>query len=690
MKRNNIILIALILGLALLGCKKNGFYNLTPKIVDDKVEVTATTTTFTWTVDWPGKLVSVVEVSENEDMTDSRFYGSEEETNNHDFTVTATGLKEATKYYYRFLVWNKFYVDNKFVMEVKGFTTEADVPKVKTVEVTDVTRTSATVVGEVTDDCGAEVTECGVCWSTSHDPTTSGSHATGGTGLGSYSVALSGLEVGMTYYARAYAINSKGTAYGEELEFVTGDAVKPTVTTAEITNIDWRSATGGGEVTDDGDATVTERGICWSTSHNPEVTGSHANSGTGTGTFTINMTGLTAGTTYYVRAYAKNIAGVSYGEELSFATFDPFVPEVVTSAAIDVGYDRAIIGGEVTSDGESDVTERGVYWGTTSNPTTKLVIGSGTGVFSRQLTGLTDNTTYYYKAYAVNSVGESCGSVMSFTTTLAPPVVGAINGVFSVSASTIVYFSQGNLQYIGSAATPYWKFAENQWDYLGVTTGQNSSSQTVDRDLFCWGTSGYNHGAVCYQPWSTSTSYSDYYAYGNYQYNLYDQTGQADWGYNAINNGGNTVNTWRTLTHEEWVYVFNTRTTTSGVRYAKAKVNNVNGVILLPDDWSSSYYSLSNTNQSGASFTSNTVTASQWSTLEQHGAVFLPAAGYQYGNQYGTSVYDGSYGNYWSASYGGYGSSAWNAYFNNGCLSTDGDHSRSAGRSVRLVRDYNP
>ena len=677
MRHNNIILTTLFMGLAFFGCRKYEPENLTPKITDDKVEVTVTTATFSWTVDWPGKLVSVVEVSENEDMTDSRFYGSEEETNNHDFTVTATGLKEATKYYYRFLVWNKFYVDNKFVMEVKGFTTEADVPKVKTVEVTDVTRTSATVVGEVTDDCGAEVTECGVCWSTSHDPTTSGSHATGGTGLGSYSVALSGLEVGMTYYARAYAINSKGTAYGEELEFVTGDAVKPTVTTAEITNIDWRSATGGGEVTDDGDATVTERGICWSTSHNPEVTGSHANSGTGTGTFTINMTGLTAGTTYYVRAYAKNIAGVSYGEELSFATFDPFVPEVVTSAAIDVGYDRAIIGGEVTSDGESDVTERGVYWGTTSNPTTKLVIGSGTGVFSRQLTGLTDNTTYYYKAYAVNSVGESCGNVMSFKTL----PKGATGGLFTINANgDKVWFSQGNLQYQASTGT--WRFATNQYDYIGSANSNISSSYSGWIDLFGWGTSGYNHGAVCYQPWSTSTSYRDYYAYGNYQYNLYDQTGQADWGYNAISNGGNSTNTWRTPTHEEWGYVFNTRTTTSGIRYAKAKVNNVNGVILLPDDWSSSYYSLSNTNQSGASFTSNTVTASQWSTLEQHGAVFLPAAGYRGGTSVGSA---GSYGVYWSSSYdGSYGARYVN--FGSGGLDTDDYGSRSNGQSVRLVR----
>ena len=143
-----------------------------------------------------------------------------------------------------------------------------------------------------------------------------------------------------------------------------------------------------------------------------------------------------------------------------------------------------------------------------------------------------------------------------------------------------------------------------------------------------------------------SQTNSDYYAYGQYTYNLYDQTGQADWGYNAISNGGNTTNTWRTPTHEEWSYVFNERSTPSGIRYAKANVNNINGVILLPDDWSSNYYTLSATNQGYASFASNTITVSQWNTLEQHGAVFLPVAGYRDG----TSVsYVGSGGGYWLA-----------------------------------------
>ena len=258
--------------------------------------------------------------------------------------------------------------------------------------------------------------------------------------------------------------------------------------------------------------------------------------------------------------------------------------------------------------------------------------------------------------------------------------VGAVNGLFSVREGQQVFFSRGNLQYIGSAATPYWKFADHQWDYLG-SAGQNNSSQNVDRDLFGWGTSGYSHGAVCYQPWSTSDNYSDYYAYGNENDDLEDQTGQADWGYNAILNGGNQENSgWRTPANEEWYYLFNNRNTPSGIRYAKAKVNNVNGVILVPDNWSADYYALSNTNTSGASYSSNVITAGQWTTLEQHGAVFLPAAGYRY-ETYLSNV--GSNGRYWSTT--PYNSYARRVNFDDSQLVVSGVDMRYYRESIRLI-----
>ena len=274
--------------------------------------------------------------------------------------------------------------------------------------------------------------------------------------------------------------------------------------------------------------------------------------------------------------------------------------------------------------------------------------------------------------------------------------VGSINGKFTVAAGKQVYFSQGNLQYQASTST--WRFAEHQYDYVGDASNGNvyvdevkcnnaniSSTYTGWIDLFGWGTSGYSHGANAYQPWSTSTNSSDYHAYGAYSNNLYDGNGQADWGYNAISNGGNSENSgWRTLSKSEWDYVFNTRNTTSGIRYAKATVNSMNGVVLLPDNWNAIIYALNNTNSNVANFTSNTITAADWTdVLEANGAVFLPAAG----NRSETSVgHVGSYGNYWMASI--IDSNCVNyVYFDNSNLMTTSYYLRHEGRSVRLVHN---
>ena len=322
---------------------------------------------------------------------------------------------------------------------------------------------------------------------------------------------------------------------------------------------------------------------------------------------------------------------------------------------------------------------------------------TGSGTYPRgatcTLTATAQENCFFWN-WTENGQEVSKNPVYSFTVTgdrmltanfvFASGVPGVIASQFSVHASQRVFFSQGNLQYIGSAETPYWKFADHQWDYLGTSTGQNSDLyfQKKDRDLFGWGTSGYNHGAVCYQPWSTSTTLSDYYAYDNSGYSLFHQTGRADWGYNAISNGGNQENIgWRTLTHEEWEYLFNTRNTPSGIRYAKANVNNVNGVILLPDNWDANYYGLNSTNIENANYSSNVITAEQWATLELHGAVFLPAAGYR--NEF--KVYNASYsGFYWSSSYSS-SYYAWRVYFSDSSLGAGYSSNRYYGLSVRLV-----
>jgi len=306
------------------------------------------------------------------------------------------------------------------------------------------------------------------------------------------------------------------------------------------------------------------------------------------------------------------------------------------------------------------------------------------------LTDLLPNTTYIVRAYATNGAGTAYGEEKTFTTLEEPPAFpdGAIDSKFTVNAyNGQVYFSQGNLQYIGSAADPYWKFAEYQWEYIG--NSQANTAQDIDRDLFCWGTSGYNHGANHYQPWSCGGSNSDYYAYGDMAYHLYDQTGQADWGYNAISNGGNEENMgWRTLSQAEWLYLFNIRSTTSGIRFARAQVNGVGGAILLPDDWDATIYGLNDVNNLGASMSSNIITADVWAdTFEANGAVFLPIAGWM--AIWDNYTFYSNPGAYWSSTAMN-SSTAWYFDVYESGIEFNDNHDRGHKRSVRLAMNAAP
>ena len=428
-------------------------------------------------------------------------------------------------------------------------------------------------------------------------------------------------------------------------------------------------------------------------------------------------------------------------------------PTVETISAFDITYHEATLSGNVSSDGGATITARGFVYGTSANNLTQTVqSGSGTGSYTKTITGLTHSTTYYYKAYATNSVGTSYGEVKQFTTPVATYLItfnanggtgtmasqtftagiaqtllvntftrtnyifkgwntvangsgtsytnsqqitvtanmtlyaqwmalptGGINGAFSVSATKQVIFSNGNLQYQGSTAK--WRFAENQYTMVGRNAGNTSPSatQTGWIDLYGWGTSGYNSK----YPYMTSMSDSQY------DNGLDDIAGtQYDWGVrNAISNGGNQANMWRTLTYAEWDYLINTRANASNKR-ALAKVNGVNGCVLLPDDW---------TLPSGCSFTAgvsngfstNTYTMAKWTLMENAGAVFLPAAGCRLGTSTNTV---GQYGFYWSTN--GDNDSAHYFSFTDG--SNDDSSARIAvgtrsgyryrGKAVRLVK----
>ena len=361
------------------------------------------------------------------------------------------------------------------------------------------------------------------------------------------------------------------------------------------------------------------------------------------------------------------------------------LPEVTTGSITDITLNSAKVNGNVVNDGGSTVIDRGICWNTTGNPTmfdNHIEQGTGTGSYTVEITGLTPKMTYYVRSYAVNQSGISYGSEDSFTTLNVAAPVGAIGGLFCVNdANRQVFFSKGNLQYIGSAPNPYWKFAENQWDYLG-DNGQSGSAENVNRDLFSWGTSGYNHGAVNYQPWQHGPNNHNYDAYGNSELNLDDETGEADWGYNAIVNGGNQNQQWRTPTFYEWYFLLYVRNTATGIRFAKAVVNDVNGLILLPDNWDPSVYELNYTNDGAVSYNSNVISASDWPLLEDEGVVFLPAAGFW--QDYVQDV--GSDGDYWCATHEG-STSAYGIDIQRSWLDYIEGY-RGLGFSVRLVQNY--
>jgi len=197
---------------------------------------------------------------------------------------------------------------------------KATIPELTTTAVTEITLNSAVSGGVITTDGGEDITEKGVCWSTSISPTIADSRTSDGTGSGEFTSNMVGLAEGTPYYVRAYATNSVGTAYGTELTFTTSQVTEAVLTTTEATNITSTTAVAGGNVTDAGGGTITAKGICWGTAQNPTVTGNKTTNGTGTGTFTGNLTGLTDGTIYYYRAYATNSFGTTYGQELSFIT----------------------------------------------------------------------------------------------------------------------------------------------------------------------------------------------------------------------------------------------------------------------------------------------------------------------------------------------------------------------------------
>lgn len=318
--------------------------------------------------------------------------------------------------------------------------------KVARVSITNISYSECTLEGTILDLDETGIYQYGFCWSTTQNPTVNDFKVELGekNSTGKFSVIITRLKAGQTYFVRAYAENSEGNVYGDEESFSTTAVTVPILTTILVSSsITQNTALGGGNITSASGDTITARGVCWSISENPTIANSKTTDGKGTGEFLSSITGLMSNTVYNIRAFATNSAGTGYGNNIVFSTAQNTLPVVTTRAISSLSIDSVQTGGDITSDGGTTITFRGVCWDTSPNPTifgdNKTVDGSGKGVFNSTIKGFTLNTTYYLRAYATNQSGTSYGNELNFNTLYDIPTISILSSPENTSHTSSIW-----------------------------------------------------------------------------------------------------------------------------------------------------------------------------------------------------------------------------------------------------------
>ena len=376
------------------------------------------------------------------------------------YSATVTGLELGEEYYVRGYAINEAGIAYS-TNEVK-FSPEMDLPNVTTEEATNINldSESATFNGTIVDEGDPAYTERGFVYGFTHNPSVDNTKIeVVGSGLGKFSANVTELEVGSVYYIRAYAINNKGVAYGSDVMLDLNGTV-PQVKTEPVTdiNVGAGTATFNGSIESVGNPAYTERGFVYATVHNPTVEDNTKKivSGNGTGAFSTNVTELEMNKTYYIRAYATNVVGTFYGDEVVL-DFNAVMPVVTTSAVTDknIGAGSATFNGSITSVGDPEYTERGFVYALTHSPTIddtkKVVSGTSTGAFSANVTGLTMNKIYYIRAYATSDAGTVYGTEVSVDFSAIMPVVNT-SAVTSIDIAAGTATLNGKIESIGDPA----------------------------------------------------------------------------------------------------------------------------------------------------------------------------------------------------------------------------------------------
>lgn len=727
--RNTIIIFLLSLSSTLLftTCKNPGIDYNTFSITEENIQPGAHNVMVSGEYDFLGEVTNMkLNIGLDEQLTDAESHSMN--LDNQSFSITVDNLKPSKSYYYCYVV--EFDNNHKLLTDVDVFKTLSEKPVVRILDARVVDSTKISVKCIVDDDFGMDISERGICWNHTGNPSLNDNHVAQThpvNGLGEYTCDITSNPLNPPYYIRAYAKNSMGISYSDEVLPIE----KPTVETlpTETGAITQTSATCKGRIEDEGSSPVTERGIYWGITPEPD-NWTYSPSGPNGDEFLVTLSELTPGTTYYYCAYATNNVGTGYGTILNFNTNKGDNPVVRIDEIEETYTGTAVCKCFAEDEGSSPISERGVCWSTGHNPTITNSHttdgGNGLGSYSVEITDFTQGESYFVRAYAKNSEGhigystevlfemkkiftvsvsaepavggrvsgegsyfsgDQCTvtaepntgyrfqywandnmiildstytftvtSVVSLVAHFTDSPVGTIGGSFTIDYNgNKVWFSQGNLQY--KASTPTWRFAPHQYDIIGDGNRNISNTYNGWIDLFGWATSGYHNpndiDNVNYHPWSDSPESSGY-GPSSTSGELTGNLANYDWGVNnPISNGGDQPNLWRTLSKDEWNYIIKERnaSTVNGIpnaRFVNARVNDVLGVVLFPDEYTHPAGVSQPTGINDEEITNgNNYSTTEFALMQAAGAVFLPAAG----KRYERTVSELDIIHYWSVSY---------------------------------------